>query len=338
MEFNIDNRSTSLTQNDFVKAQAILKYDLDSTRLKIDELRRQGKGRQFTTAVRAVNPYEDMEHKSVLPQISSRAFYKMYEILKRYKPLERFSSSSSTLKTLHLCEAPGSFVEATQEYVQRVLPSHTLEWYGVTLPVSNNGLEWKTSLTGEDSNVIFADVIKDSLPTKVSGSVLVTGDGGFEIESKDRNDQEICNTPLLRGQLYQSYKALCGGGCMVIKMFDMFSLETCDLLWDCFLRFDKVYVIKPFGSRICNSEKYIVGIGFNPKNTEPRNGVNDIIPSWFYGSVWNISRRFTQLQIQSLEKAIVLVDTLVRSGPLPDKFWTKKKLQVDEAIKWLGLD
>lgn len=335
MEFIIDNRSVSLTQKEFIKAQSALKTDLDTTRFKIDELRRQGKGRQFTSAVRAVNPYEDMEHNSILPQISSRAFYKMYEILKRYKLLER-NPHPSKLKTLHLCEAPGSFVEATQEYVQRVLPTRTLEWYGVTLPVSNNGLEWKTSST-EQSNVIFADVIKDTLPSKVSDCVLVTGDGGFEIESKERNDQELCNTPLLRGQIHQSYKTLSRGGCTVIKMFDMFSLETCDLLWDCYLRFDKVYLIKPFGSRICNSEKYIVGIGYNPKYTEPRSGINDIIPPWFYGSVWNISRRFTQLQIQSLEKAIELAYTLALSGPLPDEFWTKKKRQVDEAIKWLGL-
>jgi hypothetical protein len=226
-------------------------------------------------------------------------------------------------------------VEATLEYVKRNHPKYQVQWFGVTLPVQDHGLEWKAPNT---NNIIYADVIKDTLPDYVQKSQLVTGDGGFEIESKDRNDQELQNTPLLRGQLQQSYANLAPGGSMVVKMFDMFSQETCDLLWDCYLHFDKVYVIKPLGSRICNSEKYIVGVRYNPKYTGARqlSGIYNLIPDWFYGSVWNTNQRFVELQIKSLTKALRLAAT-TPLYQLKSLYQDQKKTQVEECLRWLGM-
>lgn len=327
MDFNVDIRSMDLSKEHFLEAQSVLKEQIDAVRSKIDVLRVKGLGYVFTQATRFVNPYEELKFRGS----SSRAFFKLYEIFKRYGLLERHSQCDC-FKTLHLCEAPGSFVEATQEYIKRHFPKSRLDWYGVTLP---DGLEWKMSAQSS-SNVIYADVIKDKLPPCVQQSMLVTGDGGFEIDFKDRNNQEVQNTPLLAGQIHQSFKTLAPNGNMVIKMFDMMEHDTCDLLWDCYLHFDKLYIIKPFGSRICNSEKYIVGIRYNPKYQGIRSGINSIIPEWFYGRIWTINAQFVNVQVQSLLQSIRLTET---SSPKDwEKSSDKKHELTQRCLNWFGLD
>jgi 23S rRNA U2552 (ribose-2'-O)-methylase RlmE/FtsJ len=331
MDFNVDIKSVSLTKDEFIQAQNTLKEKINAIRSQIDELRVKGLGMTFTSATRFVNPYEDLSFQGS----SSRAFFKLYEILKRYRLLEKHVLLGHSIKTLHLCEAPGSFVEATQEYIKRNWGDQCpLDWYGVTL---RDGLKWKT--TNQSSpNVIYADVTKDTLPDCVKQSVLVTGDGGFEIDFKDRNDQEVKNTPLLAGQIHQSFQTLAPNGHMVIKMFDMMELDTCELLWDCYLHFDKLYIIKPFGSRICNSEKYVVGVRYNPKYQGVRAGINNIIPAWFYGRIWTINLNFVTTQIKALTQSITL--TLTAPGVLkspPRESLSKKQTYTQNCLRWLGL-
>lgn len=331
MEFNVDIRSVSLTKEQFIQAQTTLKEKINAVRSQIDALRVKGLGLTFTSATRFVNPYEDLSFQGS----SSRAFFKLYEILKRYRLLEKHVLPGHSIKTLHLCEAPGSFVEATQEYIKRHWGDQCrLDWYGVTL---RDGLEWKTT-NQSAPNVIYADVTKDKLPDRVNQSVLVTGDGGFEIDFKDRNDQEIQNTPLLAGQIHQSFQTLAPNGHMVIKMFDMMELDTCELLWDCYLRFDKLYIIKPFGSRICNSEKYVVGVRYNPKYKGARSGINNIIPEWFYGRIWTINSNFVTTQIKALTQSITLTLTapqILKSPPLESL--AEKQTHTQNCLRWLGL-
>jgi 23S rRNA U2552 (ribose-2'-O)-methylase RlmE/FtsJ len=339
MEFNLNDQSTSISRSDFLRYQKTLKDDLNRVRQRIDVLRDRGLGKQFSFAVRYVNPYEDMSLPSL--SISSRAFFKMYEILKRFNllsyqhpyqhPYQHQSQhpcqhqSHHHFKTLHLCEAPGSFVEATQEYIKRNFPQSIHEWYGVTL---REGLEW----TSDSSNVIYANIITDELPDKVKQSILVTGDGGFEIESNDKNNQELLNTPLLKGQIRHAIESVACDGSIVIKMFDMFEEETCELLWSCCKSFKKLYLSKPFGSRICNSERYIVGIGY--QNDNLINNQPSSIPDWFYGALWNANRRIVQLQMQSLNQAIEMVNRKVDTRKLDQ---TKKKEKATQCLKWMGL-
>jgi cap2 methyltransferase len=333
MEFDLTDRSTRLSCVDFLRFQQTLKDDLNRMRQQIDKLRERGLGKQFGYAVRYVNPYEDLNVPNLT--ISSRAFFKMYELIIRFNLLK----IGSHLKTLHLCEAPGSFVEATQEYIRRHrAPSTTHEWYGVTL---REGLEW----TSDSSHVIYANIITDELPEQVRQSILVTGDGGFEIDDNVKNDQEVLNTPLLKGQIRHAVESVAIGGSIVIKMFDLFELETCKLLWSCYGQFKKLYLAKPFGSRICNSEKYIVGVGFQSsaehnlqnhveqQGTEKNTQHDTNIPDWFYGALWNANRRLVQLQMQSLSQAIKLAESRVDTRSLN---YSKKKEQCEKCLRWMG--
>ena len=48
------------------------------------------------------------------------------------------------------------------------------------------------------------------------------------------------------------------GGCFILKIFDIFSKLTVDILYLLSCLYDEVYVTKPNTSRLANSEKYIV--------------------------------------------------------------------------------
>lgn len=315
-----------ITKPDFVKRQQQLKQNLDQVRQQINELREKRKDKIFTVAARCINPYEKMN----LPNISSRAYFKMYEILKRYSVLD---CKQSSLQTLHLCEAPGGFVEATLDFVKARNPSCRVNWFGVTLPPNMQGLQWMST---QNQNVIYADVVKESLPFAVSNSVLVTGDGGFEIDSKDRNNQETQNIPLFRAQLLQSFANLAMGGMMAVKFFDMFTMDMCELLWHCCLNFEKVYILKPFGSRICNSEKYVVGVNYNGKypTALPTTGIDSIIPDWFYGKLYYSNVHYVDLQMKSLQKAIHLANTQTSSS-IEGMFAAQQQTKAKKCIDWL---
>jgi len=349
MDFYLDIRTVSLTKDQFLRAQAQLKADLNQVRSQIDGLRAQGLGIVFDRAARFVNPYEDLGPKTAprcgtrepssttahpstttshpSTTTSSRAFFKLYEILHRYRLLQAAVAARGQLQTLHLCEAPGSFVEATLDFVARHWSACPVKWYGVTL---KTGLSWKAVPTASD-HVIYADVIHDALPPHVQNSDLVTGDGGVEIEAQERNRQEQQHGPLLRAQVQQALWALRPQGHMVIKMFDLFEYETCEWLWYCYGQFDKVYLIKPFGSRICNSEKYVVGV--RRKVVEPALA-DQPIPAWFYGRVWTINQHFVTSQKKALAEAIRLTQT----QPNPHTWDARAKLNpTQECLRWLGL-
>jgi 23S rRNA U2552 (ribose-2'-O)-methylase RlmE/FtsJ len=249
MEFTYDNATTVRDVGEGELKH--LKAHVNHLRNEIGKLDREGKINIWNVAAHTVNPYELLKFQG--PRVISRAYYKMYEILHRYRLLD---GAIAPFHTTHLCEAPGAFIQATEDYWKFGMGSpEPLDWYGVTL---KEGLGWTDGgllRNFSADRILYADVIKETLPSCASNSWIVTGDGGFEIKGDDRNQQEELNTPLLSAQIEQSFKLLSRGGHMVIKMFDMYTEETARLLWKCQRRFRLLKLIKPLGSRICNSEK-----------------------------------------------------------------------------------
>lgn len=205
----------------------------------------------FRDASRLINPGERLVDYAPV-RLHSRAYFKLWEVLVKY-PL--INPQARRLHTLHLCEGPGSWIQCTEVFwTQRCGRERSLwTYYGVTLP---NAIAWKDP----HASVIYADLLKDELPPQCYHADLVTGDGGFEVD--DENRQEERNHPLLAAQLTKAVKCCRRGGAIYVKMFDMFRPETRDLIerevmpW-----FDRTLIVKPFGSRVCNSERFVLGIG-----------------------------------------------------------------------------
>jgi 23S rRNA U2552 (ribose-2'-O)-methylase RlmE/FtsJ len=202
----------------------------------------------------------------------SRSFFKMIELIHFF---ELGTDSPQAMKTFHLAEGPGGFIEAMVRYRAR----SDDKYIGMTLLDRNNNdyniPAWKKSqhFLQENKNVhIEAGLDKTgnilSLDNFVyihemygSSMDLITADGGFDF-STDFDHQEVNMTKLLYGQIVYALCMQKQGGHFVLKIFDVFMQQTMDMLALLASMYERVYITKPNTSRSANSEKYVVCKGF----------------------------------------------------------------------------
>jgi 23S rRNA U2552 (ribose-2'-O)-methylase RlmE/FtsJ len=238
------------------------------------------------------NPYEYIH--SIIPNkkkcISkhkplSRSYFKMIEIVNTFKlkdftiegvrtnvyePRTILKPKHTPIKTFHLAEGPGGFIEAISE--MRNNPEDT--YIGMTIIDDSEDYNipgWKKSqhFLKENPNV-FIETGKDGTGNilhlenfvyckeKYASSIdLITADGGFDF-SVDFNNQEVSITKLLFAQIAFAVCMQKKDGSFVLKIFDSFMQHTIDLLNILSSFYEKVYITKPDTSRYANSEKYIV--------------------------------------------------------------------------------
>jgi len=215
------------------------------------------------------------------PKRVSRAFYKLAEMLERFEiPPQKTA--------LCLCEAPGGFVECLRHFYPDIA------WRALSLP---GGITFSKKLP--QSSVSYGDILKDPVITKPVG--LVTADGGMDC-SEDYAEQETLNYPIIKAQIDVARRSLTPGGTFIIKVFDIYTYETFQvLIWLCSL-FETVNVCKPPTSRSTNSEKYLVCRNFKGVDL----ALADVpweqqgIPEIFN----NMIGHTTLLQIESINKVI----------------------------------
>jgi 23S rRNA U2552 (ribose-2'-O)-methylase RlmE/FtsJ len=202
----------------------------------------------------------------------SRSFFKMIELIHFF---ELGTNSVNPMKTFHLAEGPGGFIEAMVKY--RVRSDD--KYIGMTLLDKNNSDHnipaWKKTqhFLQENKNVhIESGLDKTGNILSIDNFVyihelygssmdLITADGGFDF-SVDFDNQEINMTKLLYGQIVYALCMQKQGGHFVLKIFDIFMQHTIDMLVLLSSMYERVYITKPNTSRSANSEKYIVCKGF----------------------------------------------------------------------------
>ena len=215
-------------------------------------------------------------------------------------------STSSKMTSFHLAEGPGGFIEAV--CFMRKNPNDV--YYGMTL-VNNDSKcpGWKKSKTflEENPNVIIEKGIDETgnllsienfkyCYEKYGGKIdLITADGGVDF-SENFNSQENTATKLIIAQVIYAISMQSNGGNFVLKVFDIFSNATLDVLYLLSSLYKEVYIMKPKTSRYANSEKYIICKGFNMNKNE--NYIQDIIYS-FYENFNNLT---SDLNIESFFK------------------------------------
>ena len=215
----------------------------------------------------------------------SRSFFKMVEIINTFNlippvcipptlPPGLFPPNSQGIRTFHLAEGPGGFIEAVAK-----LRNCPIDCYvGMTIQcgsVNEDVPGWKKSarFLRENPNVYIengVDGTGDILQLanfagcyeKYASSMdLITADGGFDF-SLDFNHQEVHIARLLFAQIAYALVMQRRGGNFVLKIFDSFMGHTIDLIYLLSSMYEKVYITKPLTSRFANSEKYIVCQGF----------------------------------------------------------------------------
>jgi 23S rRNA U2552 (ribose-2'-O)-methylase RlmE/FtsJ len=228
-------------------------------------------------------PYDENRIISKMKPLS-RAFYKMVEIANFFNIFKKYESQN--IKTFHLAEGPGGFIEAftflrnkKNNFFKNSMPLNTNDtYYGMTLTNEQNksipGWSKSKYFLNTNPNVIIetgktcnGDLYSlENLKyckEKYGGEMdIITGDGGFDF-SVDFNNQELNASKLIFSQIMFAISMQKKGGIFVLKVFDIFTKISMDFLYLLNDLYDEVYVCKPQTSRYANSEKYIVCKGYN---------------------------------------------------------------------------
>ncbi len=263
----------------------------------------------------SINDYnEDINHASNQflnnPQILSRAFYKMWEILYTFD-----IASKESISMVGLAEGPGSFIQAFVEFREKYYEPSKDTVYGLTINTTNtininkpmvdsinkryekmisiiktNSTKNSTVPNGDLTKISTIDYLTNQIKKKAD---LITADGGFEWKNENYQEQEAYQ--LILGEIIAAISIQAKGGSFVLKVFETFTHITIKLIYLLASFYEECYIYKPFFSRATNSEKYIICKGFKHdnindshmkklldalKNCETKEFINDIFPEF----------------------------------------------------------
>jgi cap1 methyltransferase len=149
------------------------------------------------------------------------------------------------------------------------------------------------------------------------------------------------------------------GGCFVLKIFDIFTKYTVDMLALLASMYETVYVTKPNTSRIANSEKYVVCRNFLLSKNEvfpfiyqrflrmttqtcvPWSILPDaVIPGMFINKIQEINAIMGQQQIENIHFTLQLIHETSRGSSSRDVegrshvIQTLIKKNVQKCVQW----
>ena len=136
------------------------------------------------------------------------------------------------------------------EYKDYNLPS-----YNKRIINKNICITYGKDNTGDINNLDNINDIKKIINS--SGCDLVTADGGFD-EGIDFNNKEQLHYLLILNEIYSAVCIQKISGNFILKVFDIFTETSINLLYLLNLIYSEVYIYKPKTSRPTNSEKYII--------------------------------------------------------------------------------
>ena len=214
----------------------------------------------------------------------SRSYHKLKEILIKYE-------IKNVKSALCLCEAPGGFLQ----YILEKNPGVVCR--AVSL---SNSIEFSKHIKLSPI-LMYMNILTQSSVMRWGQVDLITADGGIDC-SNDYTSQERANTPIILKEIDVCRHNLRFGGTFVLKIFDMYTMDTYRMIQWLTGLFDTLHICKPPTSKPTNSEKYLVCLGFNGKDITFDDVVTDgkTIPNLIN---W-INQYTIDLQIQSIEEIL----------------------------------
>ena len=219
----------------------------------------------------------------------SRSYFKMIEFIVDFNLFQNFSCSN--MKTAHIAEGPGGFIEAIinkRKGFKDDINTITLQSTKKEVPgwrKTKIFLERYPNIKtyfGEDGtgDIYKIENIKN-FQQKVgfNSCELVTSDGGFDF-SIDFNRQEQMSSRLIFCEIVTALSVQKINGCFICKFFDTYTNITLQMLWLLNNLYEEVIITKPFSSRPANSEKYIIARGFKGIKPDYLNIMLNIIKKW----------------------------------------------------------
>ena len=273
----------------------------------------------------------------------SRSFFKLWEIINNYNDI--IPLNTGNLKTAHIAEGPGGFIECVYKYLNKYNINSINEIHGITLLSNNKTIpNWKIKKNFINKHNIHLNNINDGdgdlynfnnltnfmKSVKNSSDIynccdFITADGGFDF-SGNFNEQENDFIIFLICEIYLVLNLLKVGGNAVIKIYDIYSKESIKILYILTIFFEEVLIIKPLSSRPANSEKYLLCKNYI-MNTEDYNKFNELFkniilskdlkllknenpPYKFLKHITNYNKYYTERQIKYINKTIELINRI----------------------------
>jgi 23S rRNA U2552 (ribose-2'-O)-methylase RlmE/FtsJ len=287
----------------------------------------------------------------------SRSYYKLIEIINTLT----ITLPNEPIKSFHLAEGPGGFIEALIYYRKLNLNNENDIYNGITLidDKNENIPGWKKSrdflevnknvyiIKGADNtgNILNIKNFNYCYSRNKNSIDFITADGGFDYSS-NFNKQEILSINLILAQVIYAIALQKQGGTFILKVFDIFTQATIDILYMLSSLYEKCYIIKPNTSRNANSEKYIVCklfkladtselinklstfFNMDTKKTIAR-VLNINIPYLYINKLEDINAILGQQQLENILYTLHLLD-----NNKSDKLELIKKNNIQKCIQW----
>ena len=262
-----------------------------------------------------LNKYETVNNRAKRDGKISRAYHKLKEIMiddkKKYTKLKTVAT---------LAEGPGGFIKFLIDYYKNI------KVFGITLKYDddNQSRNWEKILNenknikiiyGEENNPLhngnlYNSDIVNAFAQRVGKVDLVTADGGFI--AKNENNKEIEHLKLFLAETLTAFKILKKNGSFILKIYDIFTKPTLQLLFLLSNNFKNIKLVKPVTSRPANSERYVVCHGFKGFNTDVYVNNEEI-----YTNILELSKAEQQkfdLFVKNLEiKNKIFIDTIINT-------------------------
>lgn len=207
----------------------------------------------------------------------SRAFFKMYEILDHFNFFSKHKAD--TINSIHICEAPGHFINSTFNYINNRHPNKKFEWYGNSLNPKNEQVKkkygdvlddsygfikkypdrwlWGADDTGDITSRANIEFFKKKFAGKFD---FLTSDCGLGAKGRfEYHSQEEMMGKINFAQFLISLIVTKMGGSIVLKYFMPFTKPvSISLLYLLRVHFKYLTIHKPLMTSPTNNEVYIV--------------------------------------------------------------------------------
>lgn len=302
---------------------------------------------QWELLKKMVNPYEIVythEHPAFHPSLAvikplSRSYFKMLEMLDVLGFYDRIPKKIQKIRTAHIAEGPGGFIQAIVDTMDRHSKLHAVATAMTLKPVDSRVPGWRRATAflqrhrhvklhygADGTGDIYVPENQATFLQAVSpGVALFTADGGFDF-SVNYQIQEQRVFHLLACSALTAVQSLSIDGSLVLKVFDTYSPATKALLAILSRSFKEWCIYKPCLSRPCNSERYFLGRGFRGCTAERLRPLKELFAASAEG-------RFPELILTEDESAYIAAQDTA-STELQMKALTQALVYASQPDAW----
>ena len=268
----VDNKASLELQgiNDTSPFQTVYTQDIKTVNKKIQEIDTKG---LWTQVHKYINEYELISHIIEDGDKYNRAYYKLWELILDLDILDR-----PDFKLISLAEAPGNFVKCVQNnkssdwdnYIICTLldDENTIgqsdfmvkyKDYIFGNPMGRLQIPDKPDFRGDLTNFNDINTFINHITSNNLYADLITADGGIDKGNDEEKYilEEYIHLPLFLGETITALFTQKVGGTFILKMYDIIDINSVNIL-HLLSAFYNVNISKPYNSRPCNTEKYVV--------------------------------------------------------------------------------